>query len=98
MEPFSQNDNSANSITLQGLRADVSIDNAGGAMMGNLNASIYGLPLEHINKLTSLQWKVPLLTVPGSTFSMYMVQVYAIDGSQETLLFNGEVLNAWGDF
>ena len=98
MTPFVQNGKSYNSITLQGLRATVNIDNAGGAMMGNLSASIFGLPLEHINKLTSLQWKVPTLAAPGSTFSMYTVQVYAIDGQQETLIFNGDVLNAWGDF
>lgn len=98
MTPFVENGNPYNSITLQGLRATVNIENAGSAMMGTLNAAIFGLPLEHINKLTSLQWKVPVLAAPGNTFSMYTVQVYAIDGAQETLLFNGEVLNAWGDF
>ncbi len=98
MTPFAQNGNQYNTITVQGLRATVNIENAGCQMMGTLNAAIYGLPLDHINKLTSLQWKVPVLAAPGGTFSMYAIQVYAIDGQQETLLFNGEVLNAWGDF
>ena len=98
MTPFSENGAQFNSITLQGLRASVTIENAGGAMMGTLNASIYGLPLDHVNKLTSLMWKTPILSSSGSSFSEYMVQVYAIDGTQESLLFNGEVLNAWADF
>jgi hypothetical protein len=98
MKPFSQNGNQFNSITLQGLRASVNIENAGGAMMGTLNASIYGLPLDHVNKLTSLMWKTPILASSGSSFSEFTVQVYTIDGTQESLLFNGEVLNAWADF
>jgi hypothetical protein len=98
MKPFSQNGGQFNSITLQGLRASISIENAGGAMMGTLNASIYGLPLDHVNKLTSLMWKTPILSSSKNTFSEYAVQVYAIDGTQESLIFNGEILNAWADF
>lgn len=98
MAPFATNGTNANTITISGLRASVNIENAGGAMLGTLNAQIYGIPIGDINKLTSQQWKRALIG-PGSTsFSEYTVQVFAIDGTQETLIYNGDVLNCWGDF
>lgn len=98
MTPFSATGGPYNTITLQGLRANVSIDNAGGADLGTMNAIIYGLSLSHLNQLTSLQWKTAVLGATSQEFSLYTVQVYAIDGSRETLLYNGQVLNAWADF
>ncbi len=87
-----------NTITIRGLRASANIENAGGAMLGTLNAQIYGVPMSDINKLTSQQWKRALIGAGSTDFSEYTVQVFAIDGTQESLIYNGDVLNCWGDF
>lgn len=78
-------------ITLQGFRATAAIDKAGGMMMGTLRAKIYGVSQADMNSVTTLQWK------PG-TFIPNTVEVYAIDGPAETLVFAGNIVNAWGDY
>lgn len=78
-------------IILQGFRATANIDKAGGMMMGTLRAKIYGVSQADMNSVTTLQWK------PG-TFIPNTVEVYAIDGPAETLVFAGNIVNAWGDY
>lgn len=82
---------SNNTITLQGYRARVDIDKAGGMMMGTLRAQIFGVSQSDMNSITTLQWK-PKSFIPNT------VQVFAIDGSQQTLLFTGNIINAWGNY
>ena len=82
---------SNDTITLQGFRATADIDKAGGMMMGTLRAKIYGVKQADMNSVTTLQWK------PGSRIAN-TVEVYAIDGSAETLVFAGNIVNAWGDY
>lgn len=78
-------------ITLQGFRATADIDKAGGMMMGTLRAKIYGVKQTDMNSVTTLQWKAGLL-IPNT------VEVYAIDGAAETLVFAGNIVNAWADY
>ncbi len=78
-------------ITLQGLRAIADIDKAGGMMMGTLRAKIYGVKQADMNSVTTLQWK-PGTLIPNT------VEVYAIDGAAETLVFAGNIVNAWADY
>ena len=78
-------------ITLQGFRATADIDKAGGMMMGTLRAKIYGVKQSDMNSVTTLQWKAGLL-IPNT------VEVYAIDGAAETLVFAGNIVNAWADY
>lgn len=78
-------------IILQGFRALVDIDKAGGMMMGTLRAKIYGVSQADMNSATTLQWK------PGSLIPN-TVEVFAIDGTAETLVFAGNIVNAWGDY
>lgn len=78
-------------ITLQGFRATADIDKAGGMMMGTLRAKIYGVKQQDMNSVTTLQWK------PGSRIAN-TVEVFAIDGAAETLVFAGNIVNAWGDY
>jgi hypothetical protein len=92
---FSAND-PENTITLQGLRSSVYIDNAGGAMMGTLKAQIFGVTASDMNTLTSTLWDNLVVTPSGSSFAFNSVQVFAIDGTQETLIYNGDILNCWG--
>lgn len=80
-----------NQITLEGFRATVDIDKAGGTQMGTLKAQIFGVSQSDMNSVTTLQWK-PKSFIPNT------VQVYAIDGAQETLVFTGNIVNAWGNY
>lgn len=78
-------------VTLQGFRAIADIDKAGGMMMGTLKAKIYGVRQEDMNSITTLQWK-PRTWIPNT------VEVFAIDGAAETLVFAGNIVNAWADY
>lgn len=80
-----------NQITLQGYRTVVEIDKAGGMMMGQLKAKVYGVSQSDMNSACTLQWK-PNWWNPNT------VQVFAIDGGVETLIFAGNIINAWGDY
>lgn len=80
-----------NQITLEGFRSSIDIDKAGGMMMGTLKARIYGVKQADMNAITTLMWR-PNATVKNT------VQVTAIDGDQETLVFAGNIVNAWGDY
>lgn len=86
---FGSSDN--DQIILQSFRATANIDKAGGMTMGTLRAKIYGVSQADMNSVTTLQWK------PG-TFIPNTVEVYAIDGAAETLVFAGNIVNAWGDY
>lgn len=81
----------SNQITLQGFRATVSIDRAGGLQMSTLRAQIYGVSQSAMNSATTLQWK------PGDQISN-TVKVIAIDGDQQTQVFYGYIVNAWGNY
>lgn len=78
-------------VTLQGFRAIADIDKAGGMMMGTLRAKIYGVKQADMNSITTLQWK-PGTLIPNT------VEVFAIDGAAETLVFAGNIVNAWADY
>ena len=80
-----------NQITLQGFRSQIDIDKAGGMMMGTLRAKIFGVSQSDMNSATTLQWKTGLL-IPNT------IEVFAIDGAAETLVFAGNVVNAWADY
>jgi hypothetical protein len=79
----------ANTITLVGYRAEANINKAGGMMMGELRAQIWGVSQSDMNSCTTLQWK-------PKSLNQNTVQVYAIDGPQTTLVFQGNIVNAWG--
>lgn len=80
-----------NTVTLQGFRAIVDIDKAGGMMMGTLKAKIFGVKQADMNSITTLQWK-PQTWMPNT------VEVFALDGAAETLVFAGNIVNAWADY
>lgn len=82
---------SANTITIEGFRATVDVDKGGGQMFGHLRAQIYGVSQSDMNTVTTLQYKA-LTTTPNTVY------VYAIDGQQETMVFQGNIVNAWGNY
>lgn len=78
-------------ITLQGFRASVDIDKAGGNQMGTLQARIYGVAQKDMNAITSLLWKQDQYK-PNTVF------VTAIDGNQQSQIFAGNIVQAWGNY
>jgi hypothetical protein len=82
---------SNNQITLQGYRATADIEKAGGNQMGSMRAQIYGVSQSDMAACTTLQYKL-------NKYNANWVQVFAIDGTQETLVFTGTILNAWGEY
>lgn len=78
-------------ITLVGYRAIADVDKAGGMMMSTLRAKIYGVRQADMNTVTTLQWK-------PNTKIANAVEVFALDGGVETLIFAGNIVNAWGDY
>ncbi len=80
-----------NQIILEGFRTVVDIDKAGGMMMGTLRARVYGVSQQDMNSVTTLQWK-PRTWIPNT------VEVTAIDGDAQTLVFAGNIVNAWANY
>lgn len=78
-------------ITLQGLRASVTISKAGGVQMNTMQAKIYGVSQSDMNAMTSLQWQ-------ADTIKRTTINVFAIDGSQESLVFSGNMGNCWANY
>jgi len=78
----------SNTLTLSGLRASVNINNAGGAVLSTLRADIYGMTASDMNSVTTTKW--------DPSFAKNTISVSAIDGDQETLVFQGNIVNAWG--
>lgn len=81
----------SDTIDLVGFRTLVHIEKAGGVQMSTLRAKIYGMCPQDMASITTLTWR-PRLLIPNT------VQVYAIDGLVETLVFAGNIVNAWGDY
>lgn len=80
-----------NQMILQGFRTVIDIDKAGGVQMGTLRAKVYGVSAGDMASITTLQWR-------PRTWNPNTVEVYAIDGAAETLVFAGNIVNAWGDY
>ncbi len=83
-------------ITLQGFRASVDINKTGGVQMGTLRAKIYGVSESDVNSITSFTMQAPVNG--GYLYQPNTVEVYAIDGDVETLVFAGNIVNAWADY
>lgn len=81
-----------NQITLEGFRASVSIDKAGGSQMGTLRAQIWGVNQSNMNACVTYPFQ------PGKQAIFNTIQVFAIDGNQETVVFTGNIVIAWGNY
>jgi hypothetical protein len=86
---------SNNQITLEGFRASVNIDRGGFRQMGTLRAQIFGVSQPHMNSITTLRWSP---TGGPAKIIQNFVEVYAIDGAQQTLIYIGDIVNAWGNY
>lgn len=86
---FNENNNT---ITLQGFRASVDIDKSGGVQMSTLRAKIWGMRKEDMFAATVLQWKNNIYIERNT------IEVHAIDGEVDTLIFAGNIVMSYGDF
>jgi hypothetical protein len=82
-----------NTITIRGFRATVDIDKGGGQIFAHLRAQIYGVSASDMNRVTMLQYQAL-----SSAYIPNTISVYAIDGEQQTLVFTGNIINAWGNY
>lgn len=80
-----------NTIILEGFRATVEVEKAGGVQMNTLQARVYGVSQSNMNSLTSLQYQ-------PQEIKRNQISVWAIDGDQETLIFAGNVGNCWANY
>ena len=80
-----------NQVVLDGFRAVVEVQKAGGQMMSTSTVRIYGLAQELMNQLTTLAFK-------AMSYIKNTIDIIAIDGDQQVLIFRGQIINAWGDY
>lgn len=81
-----------NVVVLEGYRTSVEATIAGEKQMGAARIRIFGVTQQIMDACTVLQFQNI-----NSRLSVN-VKVYAIDGEQDTLVFNGFVVMAWGDY
>jgi hypothetical protein len=82
----------SNTVTLTGLRVSAAVENAGGRSMGRLNATIFGMTLSQMNKLSTLG-----MTVTATRKNS--IRLFAHDeGGVPAVVFQGTVYDAYGDF
>lgn len=80
-----------NRVVLEGFRAIASIQKAGGQMMTAATVRIFGLEQELMAKLTTLAFL-------AMSYTKNTIQIEAIDGESKTLVYLGQIINAWGDY
>lgn len=84
--------NGANQVTFNGLRSTVDVTMAGWHTNGSAVIRIWGLGQELMNAVTTLTW------APLSVNNKNLIEVWAMDGGKETLVFKSDIVNAWGDY
>jgi hypothetical protein len=85
--------NGSNSFIVNNMRVSVNIDMGGTFMGGNLRIRIFGLSQSDMNQLTYFAWMPqPQLGPPNK------ISVTAIDGDQNTLVFTGMIIQAYGNY
>lgn len=85
------NKDGSDTVTVQGLRAAVEIEKAGGMTMSPAKVRIWGLSANTMHQLTMLSFQS--LGVVRNT-----LQIEAIDGPTVTTVFSGQIKQAWPDY
>lgn len=84
-------ENGNNQVIVEGFRSSVEIQNAGGSMMVNATAKIWGLSQDLISQLTTLAFF-------AFTYTKNTIKIEAVDGDSSTVVYQGSILNAWADY
>jgi hypothetical protein len=82
---------SDNRVVLEGFRAIASIQKAGGQMMTSATVRIFGLEQELMAKLTTLAFL-------ALSYTKNQIKIEAIDGDTKSVVYDGQIINAWGDY
>lgn len=86
----------ADQIELSDFRAIVDVDKAAGMTMGQLRAKIYGIKESAMHTITTIALQAAKYSemkwIPNT------ITVIAIDGDVETVIFQGNIVNAWADY
>lgn len=80
-----------NVIIIEGMRATAEVDKVGGLQLSSLSARIYGVSESDMKAITVLRW-TPNYLIKSQ------IEVYAIDGRQESLVFAGDIVTAQADY
>lgn len=80
-----------NQVVLEGFRAVASIQKAGGQMMTSANVRIFGLSQELMSKLTTLAFL-------AMSYTKNTIKIEAVDGDAASVVYLGQIINAWGDY
>lgn len=85
-------ENVGDTVTLSGLRVGAYVASVGGEAQGTCQCRIFGLPLSLVNQLTTIGpvgWQIR---------GKNAIQIAAgIDGDALSTVFEGTILNAWGE-
>ena len=81
-----------NQITFEGFRSTVEIDKAGFLQAGEAKVKIYGVSQSDMNSCTTLTFQDAGVLLKNT------LEIWAIDGADETLVFVGHIVNAWADY
>lgn len=80
-----------NQVVIEGARAVVNIQKGGGQMMTFATCRIFGLAQDLMAKLTTLAFL-------AMSYTKNILQIEVIDGDAKTLVYLGQIINAWGDY
>jgi len=78
-------------IVLDGYSVRADIRRSVGFIMGSLSAKIYGLSASDLNSLTVTQWTEGYI-------NRNKIKIIAIDGKMESIVFYGDIINAWANY
>lgn len=78
-------------ITLVGNRISADIKKVAGATMGTLQARIYGIPKIDMGSIFTTPFN-------AGFYLRNRIELYAIDGKMENMVFSGDIINCWPEF
>lgn len=84
--------NGQDTVVIEGFRSSVDIQKTGGNMMCSCTARIWGLDKDLMSRLTTLAF------LALQFYNKNFVKVEAIDGDMVSLVYSGQIINAWGDY
>jgi hypothetical protein len=84
-----------NTVVLEGFRASAQIERSG-TQGAHLSAKIFGVSQSDMNSITTLIFRTA--NVADVLYLQNTIEVVAIDGLRETLVFAGNIVTAWADY
>lgn len=84
--------NGKNVVTIEGFRSVLEVTLAGDMQLGSASIRVFGLSKSVMDSCTSLMWE------DNRSIIQNTITVTAIDGTQESLCFSGNIVQAWGDY